>query len=91
MQRNAGARTMTIERTIPDQSLLDALERINSNHGRGRVVGYTLDPDDESGRTTGRAHRRIPTTQRTGLIESRRFRVVGRTVHFLGHQRKLEG
>jgi len=34
--------------------------------------------------------RRIPVTQRTGFDETRKFRVSGDTVHFLGHQSILK-
>jgi hypothetical protein len=78
-----------IERGIVDYNLVDALESINWNHGRGKITGYRLDPDDNSGRVSGIAYRRVPVTQRDGFTEERRFRVVGRTVHFLRHQRQL--
>jgi len=78
-----------IKRSIPDADLLNTLERINRNHGRGKVIAYTLDPDDGSGQAAGYATRRIPVTQTTGSYEYRRFRVVGSTVHFLRHQMKL--
>ena len=34
--------------------------------------------------------RRVPVTQGTGCNETRKFRVSGDTVHFLGHQSNLK-
>ena len=34
--------------------------------------------------------RRVPVTQCTGFDETRRFRLSGDTVHFLGHQSSLK-
>ena len=85
----------TIERAPGiDFNLLDALQRINWNYGRGDIRAYRLDPDNGSRTVTGVAYRRIPMAQRTSVTcaiirEERRFRVIGQTVHFLGHQRRL--
>jgi hypothetical protein len=62
--------------------LFDVLQSINWSYGRGELVG--LDP---ATRTTTR---RIPTTQRTGFLETRRFAVNGCRLRFLGHTRRLE-
>jgi hypothetical protein len=66
-------------------NLLDTLTRLNWHYGRGEVVSYSLD-----GVAAGWAIRRIPTTSSTFFKETRRFRLVGSTVHFLGHQSKVK-
>ncbi len=66
-------------------NLLDTLTRLNWHYGRGEVVSYSL-----AGVAAGWAIRRIPTTSSTFFKETRRFRLVGSTVHFLGHQSKVK-
>jgi len=68
-----------------DFDLIDILQSINFLYGRGTIGAYRLD----SLLPVGIAYRRIPITQRTSRIETRRFRIIGRTVHFLRHQRRL--
>lgn len=51
-----------------------ALTRLNWHHGRGDIVAVNA----AAGTFTRRPHQCRP--------ETRRFRVVGRTVHALGHQ-----
>ena len=66
---------------ITDGNLFDALQAINWSYGRGDLIGF--DP------ATQIATRRIPATQRTGFLETRRYAVRGGRVRFLGHARTL--
>jgi hypothetical protein len=66
---------------ITDGNLFDALQAINWSYGRGGLIGF--DP------ITQTVTRRIPTTQRTGFLETRRYAVKGNQLRFLGHTRKL--
>ena len=61
--------------------LFDALQAMNWSYGRGALVGF--DP------ATRIAIRRIPTTQRAGFLETRRYAVKEQRITFLGHVRKL--
>jgi len=76
--------------TDPDGNLLEAnspmlqaLQRLNWNYGRGTVVGYNL--------AAGTVERSIQWGQSaaTAIVETRRFRFDGKTVFFLGHQQRI--
>jgi len=57
-----------------------AVIRLNNLYGRGDVVGFSYDDDN----LTGAVVRRLGGTR--GATDTARWRRVGRTVHFAGHQ-----
>ena len=69
-----------MERKI--RKICNRLVEMNWHFGRGEVKRVDF--------RTMTVTRRIPVTQRTGFCESRKFRVSGDTLHFLGHQSSLK-
>lgn len=83
-------RAVTIENSpnapmsVDEISLMDAIERLNWNYGRGEVVSVTWegrDPANCEGTFTRKPFSCEP--------ETRRFRAVDGTVYALGHQRRM--
>lgn len=71
-------------------AIVSAIVHINNNHGRGDVIGVAF--DDET-RTIGTVTIRIPVTQYTGRIETRKFKFdcAKNTVRYSLHTRKISG
>ena len=64
----------------------ERLDQMNDHFGRGKVLRMVLADDGCSGYVV----RRIEIIAGFGPLERRRFRVVGDTLHFLGHQSNLK-
>lgn len=64
------------------RKICNRLVEMNWRFGRGEVKRVDFQ--------TLTVARRIPVTQRTGFDETRKFRVSGDTVYFLGHQSNLK-
>jgi hypothetical protein len=64
-----------------DSPILLTLRSLNWHYGRGTVIGYNL--------RTGTVERSIEYSSYGAQIETRPFRFDGKTVFFLGHQRKV--
>ena len=69
-------------------SIVSVIVEINNNYGRGDVIGVAF--DDET-RKTGTVTIRIPVTQQTGRIETRKFSFdcAKNTVRYCFHTRKI--
>lgn len=63
------------------QHIRERLVEMNWHFGRGEVEQVCFE--------TNTVTRRIPITQRTGTTDTRKFRVQGETLFFLGHQSKV--
>jgi len=64
------------------ERIITALTELNNNYGRGEIKKAVV----KSGVLT----RKIVCNQNgNGFKETRRFRIKGSTVYFLGHQRKI--
>lgn len=63
----------------------DALNHLNWNYGRGEITEVSA-PDLKG---NGYFVRRIPTTNTGGFTENRPYRLIGRTVKALRHQRTV--
>ena len=64
------------------RKIRNRLVEMNWRFGRGEIKRVNFQ--------TSTVTRRIPVTQSTGFDETRKFRVGGDTVHFLGHQSNLK-
>ena len=63
------------------RKICNRLVQMNWRFGRGEIRRVDFQ--------TMIVTRRIPVTQRTGFDETRKFRLSGDTVYFLGHQSNL--
>ena len=64
------------------RTICNRLVEMNWRFGRGEIKRVDFQ--------TMIVTRRIPVTQRTSFDETRKFRLSGDTVHFLGHQSSLK-
>lgn len=72
---------------VKNPEIILGIIRINNNYGRGSVQAVY---SDDSSETKGTVERMIPTTQHTGFLETRVFRIDDKfTLHYLGHTQKL--
>ena len=67
----------------PDSSRVrDRLDSMNAHYGRGTIVSVKFQGDFKS----GTVQRSIAISQHGRNYETRKFRIIGTTIHFLGHQ-----